>query len=383
MLLSVIIVNFNAKSFLEQCLHSLRKAVSLSPALAGHTEVFIVDNASDDGSLPFIEPLYPEFRFIRNTENKGFAKANNQALSACSGEFILFLNPDTILPEDTLDTVVRFFGDHPDAGAAGLRMVDGSGRFLKESKRGFPDPRAAFFRIFGLARLFPRSRFFSAYYAGHLDPDQDQAVDILSGAFMMVRKSAIDRTGGFDERFFMYGEDIDLSWRIRQAGFQNYYLASARIVHFKGESTPQDARYVKQFHQAMSRFIEKHGKGSGTGTQYLLKFGINGKRVVERVLLPFKRKSGRPGIQSLFIKGRPADLNEIGDKLQKAGYIIRTKVKEADAILFCESPGLTLKDIVEELDSSPEPVVCFIHGEGTRGAVGSPSGKEKGMIISL
>ena len=188
MILSVVIVSYNVKFFLEQCLSSLKKAVEGSSLLQGQTEVFIVDNASSDGSCDFLEPLFPVFHFIRNKENNGFAKANNQVLSDCSGEFILFLNPDTILAEDSLDICISFFKNKPDAGALGVHMIDGTGLYLKESKRGFPSPVVSFYKMSGLTHLFPRSKVFSAYYMGHLDEKVAHVVDVLSGAFMMVRK---------------------------------------------------------------------------------------------------------------------------------------------------------------------------------------------------
>ena len=213
--------------------------------------------------LDFLEPLFPDFHFIRNKENSGFAKANNLAIPLCNGEFILFLNPDTILAEDSLDICISFFRDQADAGAVGVRMIDGTGRFLKESKRGFPYPSASFFKMTGLARLFPRSKIFSSYYMGHLDEDHIQAVDVLSGAFMMIKKNVLNKTGGFDEQFFMYAEDIDLSYRIDKAGFKNYYLPATTIIHFKGESTQKDFRYVKMFYSAMQLFMKKHFSNKG------------------------------------------------------------------------------------------------------------------------
>ena len=166
MILSVVIVSYNVKYFLEQCLSSLKKAVGESPLLRDQTEVFVVDNASSDGSLDFLQPLFPEIHFIQNKENKGFARANNQAAGQCTGEFLLFLNPDTILAEDSLESCISFFRTKQDAGAVGVRMVDGAGRFLRESKRGFPGLRASFFKMTGFAHVFPQSKIFSSYYMG-------------------------------------------------------------------------------------------------------------------------------------------------------------------------------------------------------------------------
>ncbi len=275
MILSVVIVNFNVKFFLEQCLSSLKKAIEGSSITNGQTEVYIVDNASSDGSTDFLIPLFPNFHFICNNQNTGFAKANNQAVARCSGDYILFLNPDTIVAEDSLEICLSFFKSVQDAGALGIRMIDGAGKYLRESKRGFPTPRASFFKMTGLTRLFPDSKIFSAYYMGHLDDRTSHAVDVLSGAFMMIRKTVLDITGGFDEQFFMYAEDIDLSFRIRQAGFQNFFLSKTTIIHFKGESTKKDINHVKIFYEAMDLFIKKHFKNSTSSMQmFLLHLGV-------------------------------------------------------------------------------------------------------------
>lgn len=381
MILSVVIVNFNVKYFLEQCLYSLKKAVDRSLLLSANTEVFIVDNASTDGSVAFLQPLYPDFHFIQNTENSGFAKGNNQVLPACTGECVLFLNPDTILAEDCLDLCIRFFQSNPDAGAAGVRMIDGSGRFLKESKRGFPDPRAAFFKMTGLAGVFPRSRLFAAYHAGHLDPHSNHPVDILSGACMMVRREVLNKTGGFDERFFMYAEDIDLSYRIRKAGFQNYYLASAGIIHFKGESTRRDRRYVKQFHIAMNQFMKKYFRGSSV-LLFIMTLAVNLKMRLGVIGLPFQKKTTRSRQnKSVFIKGDQQDSSAIRMALDKAGIHLMETEAAADSVLFCAGGQKTIKSVIQDLEGSTQKRTCFIHCSGTHAIVGGSSGKEKGEII--
>jgi GT2 family glycosyltransferase len=183
--------------------------------LAAQTEVIVVDNNSSDGSIAWLRPMFPFVRFIANTNNQGFAKANNQALQQCRGQYVLFLNPDTILPEDCFVQCLSFMEFHPDAGALGVRMIDGSGQYLPESKRGFPSPWVSFCKMSGLTHFFPASKLFARYYLGHLSPAETHQVDVLSGAFMWVRKEVLDKTGGFDERFFMYAEDIDLSYRIQ------------------------------------------------------------------------------------------------------------------------------------------------------------------------
>ncbi|HUM66003.1 MAG TPA: glycosyltransferase family 2 protein, partial [Chitinophagaceae bacterium] len=209
--LSIIIVNYNVKHFLEQCLFSVIKA-----AAGLQAEIIVVDNNSYDNSIEYLQPKFPGIRFLSNSENLGFAKGCNQGLRLAKGRFILFLNPDTIVPEDCFTECIDFFSTHPDAGALGIKMLDGSGRFLKESKRSFPAPLTSLFKLFGLSRLFPRSPVFSKYHLGHLDKNNDHEVEVLAGAFMMIRKEALEITGGFDEIFFMYGEDVDLSYRIQE-----------------------------------------------------------------------------------------------------------------------------------------------------------------------
>ncbi len=254
MKLSVIIVNYNVKFFLEQALLSVRKA------LAGiDGEVWVVDNNSVDGSVNMLHDKFPDVKLIANTQNTGFAKANNQAIVESSGEYVLLLNPDTVVEEDTFTKVIEFMDAHPDAGGLGVKMIDGKGRFLPESKRGLPTPAVAFYKIFGLAALFPKSRTFGRYHLGYLDKDEVNEVDVLAGAFMLLRKATLDKVGMLDEDFFMYGEDIDLSYRITRGGFKNYYFPDTRIIHYKGESTKKSSiNYVFVFYNAMVIFARKH-----------------------------------------------------------------------------------------------------------------------------
>lgn len=256
-ILSIIIVSYNVKFLLEQCLHSVSKAISNYS-----TSVIIVDNASTDGSVEYLKARFPAFHFITNNVNDGFARANNQALKVATGKYILFLNPDTIVPENTFFKCIDFMELHPEAGAMGVKMLNGNGEFLKESKRGFPSPAASFWKLTGVIKFFPHSKLFAKYYLGHLDDNSTHEVEVLSGAFMFVKKEVLDKTGGFDERFFMYAEDIDLSYRILKAGFKNYYYAEVSITHYKGSSTKKDFRNVKLFYKAMSQFARKHyGRG--------------------------------------------------------------------------------------------------------------------------
>lgn len=246
---------------MEQSLYSLRKS-----AAAIQTEIIVIDNQSTDGSIEYLQPRFPEVKFIASDTNLGFARACNKGLEYATGDYILFLNPDTLLSENTLETCLNFFKNNNDAGALGVKMIDGSGRFLKESKRSFPSPLTSLFKLFGLSKLFPHSKIFNKYYLGYLDENKNHEVDVLAGAFMMLRKDVINTLGSFDEKFFMYGEDIDLSYRIQKSGFKNYYIADTEIIHFKGESTKRGSfNYVMMFYRAMSIFVRKHYGGTRAG----------------------------------------------------------------------------------------------------------------------
>ena len=252
--LSVVIVNYNVAYFLEQCLRSVYEA-----AKGLDVEIFVVDNHSVDNSLEMLRTHFPDVRLIANDENVGFAKANNQAIRMAQGEYVLLLNPDTIVQSDTFVKTLDFMDSTPDAGALGVKMIDGRGRFLPESKRGLPLPEVAFYKIFGLSRVFKKSKRFGRYHLSYLDPDQIHSVEVLPGAFMLMRKSVLDEIGLLDESFFMYGEDIDLSYRVILGGYKNYYYPLTRIIHYKGESTKKSSvNYVVVFYQAMQIFAKKH-----------------------------------------------------------------------------------------------------------------------------
>jgi len=222
-------------------------------------EVIVVDNNSVDGSVEMVKTKFPEVIVIENTKNAGFSKANNQGMCIAKGEYVLLLNPDTLVEEDTFVKCLSFMEAHADAGGLGIKMLDGKGKFLPESKRGLPSPWVAFYKIFGFSKLFPKSRKFGRYHLGFLDKDKTHEIEILSGAYMFLRKEALKKTGLLDEDYFMYGEDIDLSYRIVKAGYKNYYYPEARIIHYKGESTKRTSiNYVFIFYRAMIIFAEKH-----------------------------------------------------------------------------------------------------------------------------
>lgn len=256
--LSVIIVNYNVRHFLEQALLSVERAI-----VGLEAEVWVVDNDSADDSVAMVRERFPWVKLLANRHNPGFSVANNQAIRQSSGRYVLLLNPDTVVEEDTFLRCVAFMDQHPEAGGLGVRMIDGSGRFLPESKRGLPTPWVAFTKAFGLARMFPTSRRFNHYHLGYLSEAETHEVEVLAGAFMFMRRRALDQVGLLDEDFFMYGEDIDLSYRLLKGGYKNYYFPDTSIIHYKGESTKRGSlNYVRVFYQAMIIFARKHFAGS-------------------------------------------------------------------------------------------------------------------------
>jgi GT2 family glycosyltransferase len=281
--LSIIIVNYNSKKLTEQCLVSVDKAIT-----GINAEIIVVDNNSTDGSKEYLQPKFINIKFIFNDTNLGFAKACNRGFKISSGNYALFLNPDTILTETCLKDCISFFETHTDAGAVGVRMLDDKGIFLKESKRGLPSPSASFYKLFGLTAMFPGSKTFGKYYVGHLPENENNPVDVLSGAFMMIKREVFEKVNGFDEAFFMYGEDIDLSLRITQLGYKNYYLGKTCVTHLKGGSTTYNYKYVRDFYGAMNLFVKKHYSEKSIMYRSFLYTGIGLRKMLAMIGMPFR-----------------------------------------------------------------------------------------------
>ena len=282
-MLSIVIVNYNSTSLLEQCLDSVNKACTDIDA-----EIIVVDNNSKDGSKAHLQVKYRGIKFIFNKDNLGFAKACNQGFKISSGKYVLFLNPDTVLSETCLVDCISFFESHPDAGAVGVRMLDDNGIFLKESKRGIPSASTSFYKLFGLSAIFPGSKTFAKYYQAHLPEIANNPVEVLSGAFMMIRREVFEKVNGFDEDFFMYGEDIDLSMRIDQLGYKNYYLGNIYVTHLKGGSTTYNYKYVKDFYGAMNLFVKKHYGNKPAWYILFLQTGIGLRKMLATIGLLFR-----------------------------------------------------------------------------------------------
>lgn len=282
MLLSVIIVNYNVKFFVEQCLHSIYRSEGISPA---DFEVFVIDNLSKDESVAYLKkqfPVrqYPNLHLIANRRNIGFGRANNRAIRKAQGKYVLLLNPDTLLTRHTLADVLALAERTPGLGAMGAKMLYSNGCFALESRRGIPSPWVSFCKMSGLGALFPRSKVFGKYYMRYLPMDKPSEIDIVSGAFMLMPKHALDHTGGFDETFFMYGEDIDLSYRLKLLGYHNYYCPTP-LLHYKGESTQKNSyRYVHVFYEAMLIFFQKHYRHYNIFLSLPIKAAILGRAVM-------------------------------------------------------------------------------------------------------
>lgn len=255
MKVSVIIVNYNVRYFLEVCLHSVLRA---GQGMA--VEVIVVDNNSTDDSMQMVREKFPAVICIENKDNRGFSKANNQGVAIATGEYILFLNPDTVMPEAFLQKTVAYMDAHPEAGALGPRLIDGKGVFAPDGKKSFPTLSVAIFKTTGINKLFPRSPYFNKYYAVHVGERETASVEVLSGCCMLVRRRVIDEVGGaFDEDYFMYCEDVDLAYRIQMGGYQNIYYPEVSLIHYKGESTRKSTlSYVRIFNEALATFVRKH-----------------------------------------------------------------------------------------------------------------------------
>ncbi len=376
MQVSVIIVNYNVKYFLEQCLLSVERAT------AGITaEIIVVDNHSTDQSIDWLGPKFPGVRFIANNENIGFARANNVALTQCAGEYVLFLNPDTLVPEDVLEKCIAYMAGHPKAGALGIRMIDGRGRFLPESKRSFPRPIPSFFKLMGAAALFPNSALFNKYALGNLNQFESREVPVLAGAGMFVRKEILDRLNGFDESYFMYGEDIDLSYRIQQLGFENHYFAGTTILHFKGKSSRRESfAYIKNFYGAMLIFVRKHYAGDAAKAfSFLIWPAIvfrGAVSAVRRLFMPAARSTK----QSL---DAPTTVIVVSEK----GY---------ERIMVQLRDGLPVKEIIFYAGELPTSLVLIymqrlsgsktrflFHVKGSSSIIGSDATSLRGRVFSL
>lgn len=330
--LAVVIVNYNVRYYVEQCLHSVERA---SAGL--NVETWVVDNASSDDSVAYLQERFPHVHFIANEENVGFSRANNQAIRLTNSRYVLLLNPDTILSESTLHDCVAYMDDHSNIGGMGVSMYGANGEFALESRRSLPVPFTSFCKLTGLTALFPHSRLFGRYYMRFLDRRQPAAIEVISGAFNMLRSQALQQIGLLDETFFMYGEDIDLSYRLTLGGWDNYYYPSP-IIHYKGESTRKDTiRYVNIFYEAMIIFMEKHFRHRYHHATLIFRLGIYlraGLEYIKRFLNPLKRLIARtPPPERVMLMGHKNYCEAMRTKCQQAGYTV-VEEGEVNHVIF-------------------------------------------------
>lgn len=384
MQLSIVIVSYNVRPYLAQCLESVAAAIEGIDA-----EVWVVDNASADDSVDYVRQAFPWVRLIENKANVGFSRANNAAICQAQGDYILLLNPDTILSRSTLHDALKLMGEHPDAGALGTMMLNHDGSFALESRRGIPTPATAFYKMSGLCRLFPKHRLFGKYYMQYLDAAQDSQIEIISGAFMLIRRTTLDEVGYLDEDYFMYGEDIDLSYRILQHGWQNWYLPSP-IIHYKGESTKLTSmRYVYNFYNAMLIFFNKNLRRKYRGMSWLVKVAVYvcGALVM---IAKFGRRLvvwAHPSTvhESLIFVGSDAAWEQVSDICQRHSLIAH-RCSNYDALLADKHTRRALY-LAFETDTDPESYSRAIHilrdcsAKGLKLHLGTYSIKHKKLIL--
>lgn len=376
MKLSVIILNYNVRYFLEQCVESVQKAIQNLDA-----EIIVVDNNSDDDSCEMMKRVFPSVHLIENKENSGFPKGNNIGVAAAKGDYICILNPDTVVAEDTFVKVMEFADWQSNLGIVGVKLIDGKGNFLPESKRGVPTPFVAFTKIAGLYKL---SSFFGKYYAQHLSENQTGKVEILVGAFMFMKRETYLSVGGFDEDCFMYSDDIDLSYMILKTGKSNFYFHDTTVIHYKGESTARDKTYMNRFREAMNFFYKKHFHISWffdifmKSGAYLFALAKRNKKVMPKEIRQYALVSEDGGLKSALeqLTSRKVDLithNEIADK----SFVDYTE------IVF-DSETTDYKSVIRYMETfRKNPSTFKIAHKKSQFIIGSNSSNDRGEVINL
>jgi len=390
--LSIIIVNYNVRYFLEQCL------LSVQAALQGvEGEIIVVDNVSEDGSCEMVKKQFPKVILIENKENVGFSKANNQGVDIAKGDFVLILNPDTVVAEDTFSKMLIKTNKLHNLGILGVKLIDGTGRYLPESKRGLPTPKVSFNKMFGISN--PNK---GKYYATHLTENENGNIEVLVGAFMLIERKKYEEVNGFDEDYFMYGEDIDLSYKMLKKGYENYYFSNTQIIHYKGESTAKNAKYLNNFYGAMRIFYKKHYKlnlfydfsmNMGIHFWHLLKsFQVkkapkptttpknilyigNDNKVYEKIVKHYSTSTIHLfAVCDTRVISRYDDLEKIENEIM---------TKNIDEIVF-DNESNTFSKIIFYMNSLKDLKIRFkIHPKNTNFIIGSNDKDGKGEVIKL
>ena len=377
MKLSVIILNYNVRYFLELCVSSVVKAV-----VGIEAEIIVVDNNSSDDSCTMMKQRFPNIKLIENKDNSGFPKGNNIGVAAAKGEYICILNPDTIVAEDTFIKTLAFAESKNDLGIIGVKLIDGTGNFLPESKRGIPTPFTAFTKIAGLYKIFPTVKSLGKYYANHLSENQTGQVEILVGAFMLMKRQTYLEVGGFDENCFMYSDDIDLSYMVIKTGMKNYYFHETTIIHYKGESTVKDEKYMRHFQQAMDFFYKKHFRSS-------LLFDVFMKAGAYFFSLAKRKKSE-------VLSKAPEHYLLVSDNsaLEKAAEVILRKevalvreialMPQSNTEIIFDSEYLDFMGIISKMEHLKNDAITFKIASAASGfMLGSNSSYGRGEVIKL
>ena len=388
MQLSVIILNYNVRYFLELCVLSAQKAIQNLDA-----EIIVVDNNSSDDSCAMMKQRFPNIKLIENKENLGFPKGNNIGVAQAKGEYICILNPDTVVAEDTFEKILnsQLATRNSQLGIIGCKLIDGTGNFLPESKRGIPTPWVAFTKIFGLYKVFPKSSLFNKYYAQDLDENKTGKVDILVGAFMVMKRELYNEMEGFDENCFMYADDIDLSYRALLLQKQNYYFHETTVIHYKGESTVKDATYMKHFREFMNFFYKKHFKQS-VFFNLMARFGAFYFSVVK--LFQGKTKSKIEPNHYILISDNETTREKLENKLQKKvertilenGKIVfsQTFSKEKNNEVILDTNYLSFTEAITFLETNKNKSFTFkLLPIQSNFIIGSNSSNDRGEVITM
>jgi len=376
MKVSIVIVNYNVRYFLHQCLLSVYKAIDGMEA-----EVIVVDNVSKDDSCQMIKESFPSVVLIENTDNVGFSKANNQGVNIAKGEYVLILNPDTFVGEQLFKEILPFADKHKDLGALGVRLIDGTGRFLPESKRGLPTPSTSFCRMLGFKN--------SGYYSNYLTKEGVGKVEVLVGAFMLMRRDRYLEVGGFDEDYFMYGEDIDLSYKLNKKGYTNYYKGTSVVVHYKGESTRKDVKYLRHFYGAMNIFYEKHFKFTGLDF-FIMRLGVKFWFLIKYFQLSNATIITEDTKNILFVGNRDINIDlQLNKKIKRIKtselinieqYIDQYEIEE----IWFEEKSLSYQKIINYFGTHRFQDILFkVLPNSTSFLIGSNSSDGRGEIIYL
>lgn len=386
MQLSVIILNYNVRYFLELCLLSVESALQNIDS-----EIIVVDNNSSDGSCEMIKSRFPNIKLIQNNQNAGFPKGNNIGVAEAKGDYVCILNPDTVVAEDTFEKVLAFAKKQNNLGIIGVKLIDGTGNFLPESKRGIPTPWVAFTRILGLYKLFPKSPFFNKYYAQHLNENETGEVEILVGAFMFLEKELYQEVGGFDEDCFMYSDDIDLSYMVLQKGKHNFYFHETAVIHYKGESTVKDGTYMKRFQEAMEFFFRKHFKVSFLFSAFM-KIGIVFFSLIKRFQGRAKAKSIPENYllvsaSEILVKIITSVVQKKVDfldwKAEKKVNLLSNSIRNGLQIIL-DNESVSFKECIEIHERYRNKGVVFrIIPKGTNFSIGSDSPNDRGEIVKV